>query len=179
MTTATSDPRYPIGKPVLEVKLADERRRQLIAAIAATPAKLRAAVQGLTPQQLDTPYRDGGWTVRQVIHHLPDSHMNAFIRTKLTLTEDNPTIKPYDEDAWSKLADVPHTPIEVSLQLLENLHQRWDVLLNSIRPEEFSRTFQHPERGPLTLDQNICIYAWHGQHHVAHIIALKERLGWK
>lgn len=175
----TSDPRYPIGKPVLEVKLADEKRRQLIAAIAATPAHLRAAVRGLTPQQLDTPYRDGGWTVRQVIHHLPDSHMNAFIRTKLALTESNPTIKAYDEDAWSKLADVPHTPIEVSLQLLENLHQRWDILLSALRPEDFSRTFQHPERGPLTLDQNLCIYAWHGQHHVAHITALKERLGWK
>ena len=174
----TTDPRYPIGKPVLEERLSDEKRRQLIETIAATPARLRAAVKGLTAQQLDTPYRDGGWTVRQVIHHLPDSHMNAFIRTKLALTEANPAIKAYDEDAWSRLGDVPDTPVEVSLQLLDNLHQRWDVLLRSIRPEDFARTFQHPERGPLTLDQNLCIYAWHGQHHVAHITELRRRNGW-
>jgi hypothetical protein len=175
----TPDPRYPIGKPELEAHLSPEKRRQLIDTIAQTPAQLRAAVAGLTAQQLDTPYRDGGWTIRQVIHHLPDSHMNAFIRTKLTITEDNPTIKAYDEDAWAKLGDVPATPVEVSLQLLENLHQRWDILLRSIRPEYFSRTFQHPERGALTLDQNLGIYAWHGQHHVAHITALKQRMGWK
>lgn len=175
----TTDPRYPIGKPVLEPHLPDEVRRELIATIAATPAKLRAAVQGLTPQQLDTPYREGGWTIRQVVHHLPDSHMNAFIRTKLALTESNPTIKPYDEDAWSKLGDVPETPVEVSLQLLDNLHKRWDILLRSIPAADFSRTFLHPERGALTLDQNLCIYAWHGQHHVAHITALKEKMGWK
>ena len=174
----TTDPRYPIGKAVLEERLSDEKRRQLIETIAVTPARLRAAVKGLTAQQLDTPYRDGGWTVRQVIHHLPDSHMNAFIRTKLALTEANPAIKAYDEDAWSRLGDVPDTPVEVSLQLLDNLHQRWDVLLRSIRPEDFARTFQHPERGPLTLDQNLCIYAWHGQHHVAHITELRRRKGW-
>ncbi len=175
----TTDPRFPIGKAQLEAQLSPEKRRQHIDTIAAAPAQLRAAVKGLTPQQLDTPYRDGGWTIRQVIHHLPDSHMNAFIRTKLVVTEDNPTIKPYDEDAWSKLGDVPATPIEVSLQLLENLHLRWDALLRSIRPQDFARTFQHPERGALTLDQNLCIYAWHGQHHVAHITALKDRMGWR
>ena len=175
----TTDPRYPIGKPALEAHLSDEERQQLIDAIAATPAQLRAAVKGLSPQQLDTPYREGGWTIRQVIHHLPDSHMNAFIRTKLVLTEDNPTIKPYNEDAWSRLGDVPQTPVEVSLQLLENLHARWDVLLRSIPKEAFSRTFKHPERGDLTLDQNLCIYGWHGAHHVAHITTLKEKMGWE
>ena len=175
----TADPRYPIGKVVLEERLSPEKRREYFDSIAATPEKLRAAVKGLSPQQLDTPYRDGGWTVRQVIHHLPDSHMNAFIRTKLALTEKNPTIKPYDENAFALLGDVSQTPVEVSLQLLELLHKRWDILLRSIRPEDFARTFQHPERGALTLDQNLCIYAWHGPHHVAHITALKERMGWK
>jgi hypothetical protein len=175
----TADPRFPIGKANLEGNLTPEKRSQLISTIASTPAKLRAAVAGLTPQQLDTPYRDGGWTVRQVIHHLPDSHMNAFIRTKLALTEDNPTIKAYNEDAFAKLGDVPATPIEVSLQLLDNLHQRWDILLRSMRAEDFARTFNHPERGPLTLDLNLCIYAWHGPHHIAHITALKDRMGWK
>jgi hypothetical protein len=175
----TSDPRFPIGKAVLEPTLTPEKRQQLIQTIATTPGHLRAAVTGLTPQQLDTPYREGGWTVRQVIHHLPDSHMNAFLRTKLALTEENPTIKAYNEDAWSKLADVPHTPVEVSLQLLENLHERWDVLLRNMKAADFARTFNHPERGPLTLDLNLCIYAWHGRHHVAHITALKKRMGWK
>lgn len=174
----TADLRYPIGKPTLEAHLSDDKRRQHLDAIAATPARLRAAVKGLSPQQIDTPYREGGWTVRQVIHHLPDSHMNAFIRTKLALTESNPTIKAYDEDAWSRLADVPNTPVETSLLLLETLHQRWDVLLRSLSPADFARTFQHPERGPLTLDQNLCIYAWHGQHHVAHITELRKRMGW-
>ncbi|HUS19986.1 MAG TPA: bacillithiol transferase BstA [Terriglobales bacterium] len=174
----TTDPRFPIGKAVLEPSLSPEKRLQHIEMLASTPAKLRAAVKGLTPQQLDTPYREGGWTVRQVIHHLPDSHMNAFIRTKLALTEDNPTIKAYDEDAFAKLGDIT-VPVEVSLQLLENLHQRWDVLLRAMAPADFARTFDHPERGPLTLDLNLCIYAWHGPHHVAHITALKDRMGWK
>jgi len=172
------DPRYPIGKPTLEEHLSDEKRRAHIATIAAAPAQLRAAVAGLSAQQLDTPYREGGWTVRQVVHHLPDSHMNAFIRTKLVLTEDNPTIKTYNEDAWSRLADVPNTPIEVSLQLFESLHQRWDTLLRAIPAPDFARTFNHAERGKLTLDQNLCLYAWHGAHHVAHITQLRKRMGW-
>lgn len=175
----TSDPRYPIGQPVLEAKLTTDQRHQHIATIAATPARLRAAVQGLTPAQLDTPYREGGWTVRQVIHHLADSHMISFLRTKLALTENNPPINAYDENAWSKLGDVPNTPVEVSLQLFENLHRRWDALLRSLRPEDFARTFQHSQRGPVTLDQNVCLYAWHGPHHVAHITTLRERMGWK
>jgi len=174
----SNDPRYPIGKAELIEHLSDEQRKKMFDTIAATPSKLREAIKGLNPQQLDTPYRDGGWTVRQVIHHLPDSHMNAFIRTKLAVTEDNPTIKPYNEDAWSKLGDVPQTPVEVSLSLLENLHKRWDILLRSLKPADFARTFTHPERGKLTLDQNLCIYAWHGQHHVAHITELRKRLGW-
>lgn len=175
----TTDPRYPIGKAVLEERLSAEKRREHIETIRTTPARLRAAVQGLTPQQLDTPYREGGWTVRQVIHHVPDSHMNAFIRTKLALTESNPTIKPYNEDAFARLGDVSATPVETSLQLLEMLHQKWYILLQSMQPADFARTFQHPERGALTLDQNLCIYAWHGPHHIAHITALKDRMGWK
>jgi hypothetical protein len=174
----TSDPRYPIGKADLIEHLSDTQRRALIAKIAETPARLRAAVQGLTPQQLDTPYREGGWTVRMVVHHLPDSHMNAFIRTKLALTEDSPTIKPYNEDAFARLGDVPNTAIDISLTLLDTLHQRWDVLLRSMQPADFARTFRHPERGLLTLDQNLCIYAWHGAHHVAHITELRKRMGW-
>ena len=174
----SADPRYPIGKPDLIEHLSDDQRRAKIAEIASTPSKLRTAISGLNAEQLDTPYRDGGWTPRQVVHHLPDSHMNAFIRTKLTLTEESPTIKPYDEDAWSKLGDVPNTPIEVSLTLLENLHKRWDILLRSMKPSDFARTFTHPERGKLTLDQNLCIYAWHGAHHVAHITELRKRKGW-
>lgn len=173
-----TDPRYPIGKPELQEHLSDSARRDLIATLAATPAALRAAVQGLVPEQLDTPYRDGGWSVRQVVHHLPDSHMNAFIRTKLALTEDNPAIKAYDEDAFARLGDVLDTPIEVSLSLLENLHRRWDILLRSMKPADFARTFKHPERGNLTLDQNLGIYAWHGPHHVAHITSLRRRMGW-
>jgi hypothetical protein len=176
--TTAADPRFPIGKAELIEHLSDSRRSQLIETIAATPAKLRAAVKGLTPEQLDTPYREGGWTVRQVVHHLPESHMNAFIRTKLALTEDNPTIKPYNENAFAQLGDVPNTPIEVSLCLLENLHARWDILLRSMKAADFARTFKHPERGNLTLDQNLCIYGWHGPHHVAHITELRRRKGW-
>jgi hypothetical protein len=136
-------------------------------------------VAGLSPEQLDTPYRDGGWTVRQVVHHVPDSHMNAFIRTKLALTEVDPTIKPYDEKAWSVLADVRNTPIETSLVLLETLHERWNHLLRALSEADFSRTLVHPEHGPRTLDWLVALYAWHGAHHVAHITSLRERMDWK
>jgi len=128
---------------------------------------------------LNTPYRDGGWTVRQVIHHVPESHMNAYIRFKLALTENEPTIKPYDEAAWAETADVRETPIEVSLALLENLHARWVVLLRSMNPADFTKQFQHPERGVVTLEMNLALYAWHGKHHAAHITSLRERMKWR
>ncbi|HZU41399.1 MAG TPA: bacillithiol transferase BstA [Terriglobales bacterium] len=172
-----SDLRYPIGKWPKD-PFTPERKKQWIEDVAGAPARLRAAVEGLSPQQLDTPYRDGGWTVRQVVHHVPESHMNAYIRFKLALTEDVPTIKPYAEDLWAKLDDVPKTPIEVSLALLENLHERWVILLRSLSDQDFARKFRHPEIGELTLGLNLGLYAWHGKHHVAHITSLRERMGW-
>ncbi|HUJ39631.1 MAG TPA: putative metal-dependent hydrolase [Candidatus Acidoferrales bacterium] len=175
-----SDLSYPIGKFQWSGSATPEDRRRHIAAIAAAPAKFRAAVAGLTPSQLDTPYRPGGWTVRQVIHHLPDSHMNAFIRCKLALTESQPTIKPYDEKLWANLADAADTPVETSLALLDALHARWVVLLRAMEPEDFSRLMIHPEHAaPLSLDWILALYAWHGAHHTAHITALRQRMGWK
>jgi hypothetical protein len=139
---------------------------------------LRAAVAGLTPQQLDTPYRPEGWSVRQVVHHVPESHMNAYIRFKLALTEDEPTVKPYDEAAWAKLPDVPGTPIETSLTLLEALHDRWVRVLRLLDDNSFKRTFHHPEIGVVTLERNLALYAWHGKHHAAHVTSLRDRMGW-
>lgn len=173
-----ADLRYPIGKFQPVENIADAQRRAFIAAIAETPEKLKAAVAGLNERQLDTPYRPGGWTVRQVVHHVPDSHMNAFVRFKLALTEDNPTIKAYDEARWAELADAK-TPVEPSLLLLESLHKRWILLLESLTPTEWQRTFRHPELGTMTLDKNLQLYAWHGRHHVAHITALCERNNWR
>jgi uncharacterized damage-inducible protein DinB len=172
-----SDPRYPIGKFHRE-PFTKEKEKEWIEEVAAAPGRLRAAVQGLSPEQLDTPYREGGWTVRQVVHHVPESHMNAYIRFKLALTEDVPTIKPYMEDRWAKLEDVGKTPIEVSLSLLDSLHQRWVILLKSLTDADFERKFRHPELGELTLGTNLGLYAWHGKHHVAHITSLRERMGW-
>ena len=173
-----NDPRYPIGKFNYEGPPSEEQRKKLIEDIAQTPAALRAAVNGLSPEQIETPYRDGGWTVRQVVHHVPESHMNAYIRFKLALTEDEPTIKPYEEDRWAKLSDVQSTPLEVSLSLLELLHDRWVRVLKSIRPEEWKRSFKHPELGVVPLEKNLCLYSWHGRHHVAHITELRKRMSW-
>ena len=173
------DLRYPIGKYEMKAALTSAERAGAIAQIAATPKSLRDAVAGLSQQQFDTAYRPGGWTVRQVVHHLPDSHMNAYIRFKLALTENEPTIKPFDEALWAKLADSRDTPIEVSLALLDALHHRWDVLLRSMQPEDFARRLRHPQSGLLTLDGMVGMYAWHGRHHVAHITSLHEREGWK
>jgi uncharacterized damage-inducible protein DinB len=173
------DPRYPVGKferPT--TTLTADQRRELIQQIAATPARMREAVAGLDEAQLDTPYRDGGWTVRQVVHHVPDSHMNAYTRVKLALTEEQPTIKPYDEAAWAKLNDVRDTPIETSLLLLETLHQRWDTILRAMTDADFERTLLHPDMGVMTLDALIAMYAWHGRHHVGHITSLRARSGW-
>ncbi len=173
-----SDPRFPIGKFHYEGSPSEEQRRTFIAQIERTPAEMRAAVAGLSAQQLDIPYRDGGWTVRQVVHHIPDSHMNAYVRFKLALTEDEPTIKPYAEDRWAKLGDTESTPIEVSLALLENLHDRWVRLLGSLGPEDWKRTFKHPDLGLMSLDKNLALYAWHGRHHTAHITELRKKMNW-
>jgi uncharacterized damage-inducible protein DinB len=173
-----SDPRYPIGKFTGQPPANQAERAKFIQDIEDTPAKLGAAIKELSPQQLDTPYRDGGWTVRQVTHHVPDSHLNAYIRFKLALTEDEPTIKPYLEDRWAELNDTKVTPIEVSISLLESLHTRWVLLLRSIKPAEWQRTFRHPEMGLLTLDKTVSLYSWHGRHHVAHVTSLREKMGW-
>ena len=173
-----SDLRYPIGKFHFLPDITDARRRASIRDIADAPAALRAAVSGLTDAQLDTPYRPEGWTVRQVVHHVPDSHMNAYVRCKLALTEDRPVIKPYDETAWAQVADTARTPVGVSLTLLDALHQRWIVLLESLQPGDYSRELVHPDHGPVTLDWMLQLYAWHGRHHVAHITELKKRERW-
>ncbi|HYC61183.1 MAG TPA: bacillithiol transferase BstA [Thermoanaerobaculia bacterium] len=174
-----TDERYPIGKFERRDPLNPDERRAMIDTIAAAPARLREAVAGLDGKQLDTPYREGGWTVQQVVHHLPDSHLNAYVRLKLALTEDDPLIRPYDEALWAGLADSRDTPPEVSLTLLESLHVRWVTLLRSLRDEDFRRTLRHPDHfGILTLDWLVSMYAWHSRHHVAHITALRERMGW-
>ena len=175
----TDDLRYPIGPFKVEGRLTDEQILQAINEIAEAPTRLRAAVDGLSPEQLDTPYRPGGWTVRQVVHHLPDSHLNSYIRLKLALTEDQPIIKPYDENEWSNLADARTAPPEISLDLFESLHRRFVMVLRSLEPRDRDRTFVHPEIGVVSLEKNIALYAWHGRHHVAHITSLAERLGWR
>jgi hypothetical protein len=176
---ATTDLRYPVGPFRRPDNLDEAQRRRAIDAIAATPAKLRTAVNGLANAQLDTPYRPGGWTVRQVVHHLPDSHLNAYTRIKLALTEEEPTIRPYEEARWAELPDARTGPIEPSLALLESLHQRWLLLLNQLQPSDFERRFRHPEHGRIfTANEAIAMYAWHGRHHVAHITSLRQRMGW-
>ena len=173
-----ADSSYPIGKFSFPQSSTGEQRQQWIRDIGAAPALLRAAVSGLNETQLDTPYRPGGWTVRQVVHHVPESHMNSYIRFKLALTEDVPVIKPYDEALWAKLPDTAAAPIGASLALFEALHLRWLALLHGMSDSDFNRAFRHPELGLVRLDQNLALYAWHGQHHVAHITSLRERMGW-
>ncbi|HEX9107013.1 MAG TPA: bacillithiol transferase BstA [Longimicrobiales bacterium] len=173
------DERYPIGRAEVVERLTGERRAELIRQIEEAPAALRAALTGLSDEQLDTPYREGGWTVRQLAHHVPDSHLNAYTRFRLALTENEPTIKPYSEKAWSELPDARTEPVEPSLRLLEALHQRWVPLLRAMTPEEWERGFVHPEHGRrMSLDQTLQIYAWHGRHHTAHVTRLRERQGW-
>jgi hypothetical protein len=173
-----SDLRYPIGKFVYDKSPTEDQKQKFLDDISHTPANLRAAVAGLSEQQLDAPYRPDGWTVRQVVHHLPDSHLNAYVRFKLALTEEEPTIKPYAEDRWAVLADSRTTPIEVSLMLLESLHTRWMRLLGSLATADWKRTFRHPDLGVMPLEKTLAMYAWHGRHHVAHITSLRERNGW-
>jgi DinB superfamily len=172
------DLRYPIGPLVYRESLSPEERRTAIAAIAATPERLRAAVAGLSDPQLDTRYRPGGWTVRQVVHHLPDSHMNGYTRFKLALTEEEPTVRPLLEGSWGELPDGRTAPVELSLGLLERLHERWVLVLDAISPEQWKRTYVHPESGTHTLDGLLSVYSWHGPHHVAHITSLRQREGW-
>ena len=174
----SEDLSYPVGRFEWDGVTTPARREQLIKEIADAPAHLRRAVEGLNDEQLDTPYRPGGWTVRQVIHHLPDSHMNGFTRIKMALTEDTPTIKPYDEAGFARLADARETPNEVSLALLDALHARWVVLLGSLSDADYARDFNHPEIGLVPLDKQLALYAWHGRHHVAHITHVRERMEW-
>src|SRR5262244_3404634 len=172
------DPRYPIGKYEDPKAPTSVMRKQAIDEIAAVPANLRAAVKGLGDAQLDTPYREGGWTVRQVVHHVADSHLNAYIRLRLALTENEPTIKPYQEADWAKLDDAQHAAPEVSLRILEPLHERWVRLLKTITPEQFARPVRHPEAGLKNVDWLLFLYAWHGRHHAAHITELRKQKGW-
>ena len=172
------DPRYPIGKFELPKEVTPALRQTAIEETAATPAKVRAAVAGLSDTQLNTPYREGGWTVRQVVHHLVDSHMNAYVRWRLALTETQPTIRPYDESEWAKLEDARNAPVEVSLKLLEALHERWVRLLHSVKTEQYARTLLHPEHGVRNLDWLLFLYSWHGKHHTAHITELRKQKGW-
>jgi uncharacterized damage-inducible protein DinB len=173
------DLRYPIGKFEHEGDITAAKRSAWIADIRELPAKLAQAVAGLSEEQLDTPYRDGGWTVRQVVHHVADSHMNSFTRFKLALTEDNPTIKPYEEALWAELGDGKSCPVAPSLALVEALHLRWTALLESMGEADFARTFYHPgSRETVRLDRALGQYSWHGRHHVAHITTLRDRMGW-
>jgi hypothetical protein len=204
MTDANINDRYPIGKFAPPAEITPEVRAVWIKEIAALPENFRAALDGLNDDQLDTPYREGGWTLRQVAHHVPDSHMNAFIRFKWALTEDMPTIKAYDEATWAGLPDVENTPVETSLHLLEALHRRWVALLENLNDADYKRAFIHPEFLPdniqmsnkastdwldksaggdlppyvFLLEKVLGLYAWHGKHHTAHITALRDRLGW-
>ena len=172
------DLRYPVGQFSFSGDLSPAERAVLIDEISAAPEKMRAAVSGLSAEQLDTPYRPEGWTVRQVVHHVPESHLTSYIRFKLALTEDEPTIKPYFEDRWAQLDDARQAPISLSLDLLDAVHGRWVWFLRSLKPDDFQRTFRHPEIGIVSLDKNVALYAWHGPHHVAQITSLRERMGW-
>jgi hypothetical protein len=173
------DLRYPVGP--FEAPLAAltaEQRQRLLGEIEAAPGALRAAVQGLGDRELDTPYRPGGWTARQVTHHVPDSHMNGFVRVCLALTEDEPLIKPYAEDRWAELALGRKAPVALSLDLLDLLHRRLLLVLRELGPAEWSRRLRHPERGTVDLDWMLAQYAWHGRHHVGHVTSLRQRMGW-
>ncbi|MBF8248316.1 MAG: putative metal-dependent hydrolase yfiT [Bacteroidetes bacterium] len=171
------DLQYPVGKFRPKPEITETERQQLIKQIAEAPKKLRQAAAGLSKKQVDTPYRPGGWTVRQVVHHVPDSHLNAYIRFKLGLTENQPTIKPYEQQLWAELADAK-APIDISLNLLDAVHQRWLIILKTMKPQDFARTINHPESGIQNLDRVLQLYAWHGRHHTAHITSLRDRMGW-
>ncbi|HLE33119.1 MAG TPA: putative metal-dependent hydrolase [Bacteroidota bacterium] len=172
------DLRYPIGPFRPKPTITEQERKEMIRQIAETPALLRKEIAGLDEAQLDTPYRPGGWTVRQVVHHLPDSHLNSYVRFKLALTENEPTIRPYEEHLWAELPEARTGPVNLSLELLEALHKRWVIVLESMTPNDFAKNLVHPENGKMNLDRLLQLYAWHGRHHVAHIAHLKKRMGW-
>lgn len=172
------DLRYPIGQFAPKEGSTGTERSALIDQIAQAPGRMREAVTGLTDEQLDTPYREGGWTVRQVVHHMADSHTNGYVRFKWAATEKNPTLKAYDGPAWAELVDGKSARVDVSLDLLDTLHRRWVVYLQSLGPDDFQRTITHPESGPFTVDGLLQLYAWHGRHHVAHVTGLRRREGW-
>lgn len=169
--------RYPVGRFAAPAASTPELRAAQIDTLRRLPERLREAVRGLDDAQLDTPYREGGWTVRQVVHHLADSHANSYVRFKLALTEDWPTIKPYDEAAWARLAD-SHLSIDLSLSFIDGMHARWAALLATLSDQDFERGFNHPEMGRQTLARSLALYEWHARHHTAHITALRQRLGW-
>ena len=166
----TPDPRYPIGRFHHEGPVTDEQYEAWLTDMSALPADFRAAVEGMSDAQLETPYREGGWTVRQVIHHVPDSHLNGYVRTKLALTEDAPTIKPYEEKEWAKLGDLRAVPVETNLRFLELIHEKWVAVLRTLDHAQRARTFVHPVNGVTRLDWNVGHYAWHGRHHLAHVL---------
>jgi hypothetical protein len=173
------DPRYPIGKFQAQDSYTPDDIKSFIARIESLPSRLEAAIKGMTDQQLDTPYRDGGWTVRQVVHHVPDSHTNAYIRTKWTLTESTPLIKAYDEKGW---AETPETnlPPDISINALKALHVKWTLLLKRLTNDDLKKEFIHPDtKANVRLDRMVHTYAWHGDHHLAHITTLKDNMGWK
>jgi hypothetical protein len=174
-----TDLRYPIGTFKFDGSSNEDERRHWIADIEDAPAQFRKALEGLAPEQVNTPYRPGGWTVRQVVHHVADSHMNAYIRFHLALTEDEPAVKPFPENLWAELADGRTAPVDLSLGLLEPLHQRWVFLLKSLSAKEWvERAFVHADLGRVTLEKNLALYSWHGRHHMAHITSLRDRMGW-
>ncbi|MDQ3168621.1 MAG: putative metal-dependent hydrolase [Acidobacteriota bacterium] len=175
--SAVLDPSFPIGKFKPVSNPGPDVLRQCAADLSALPSRLRAAVDRLTDAQLDTPYRDGGWTVRQLVHHVADSHMNGLTRVKLALTEDSPTIKPYEQQHWANLAD-SKLPIELSLRILDGVHQRLDALVAAMTPDDYAKTFVHPDNGLTRLDNWVQLYAWHSRHHVAHVTELRKNLGW-
>ena len=172
------DLRYPIGRLKIEGDITPDMISAFIKDIDEAPSNLRKAVDGLSEKQLNTPYRPEGWTIKQVVHHLPDSHINCYIRFKLALTEDNPVVKPYDEAKWAELSDSFNTPVSVSIDFLSSLHSRWVNLLKTLSPTDLQKTFRHPQYGEVTLARTIALYAWHGKHHIAHITSLRKRMGW-
>lgn len=172
------DIRYPIGHGELEGKTTPERRQEWIKDLEDAPGNLRKAVSGLSEEQLDTPYREGGWTVRQIVHHLCDSNINSYVRFKLAVTEDSPVIKTWEQTHWAELEDAMTAPVEVSLTLLEALHIRWVMFLRSLKEEDFALSFTHPESGLVSVEENIWNYSWHSRHHTAQITGLRNRKDW-
>lgn len=173
-----ADLRYPVGDFTPTTPFTAAHRTAAITVLAELPARLRLACAGLSDAQLDTPYRPDGWTVRQLVHHVVDSHINAYLRTKFALSDDNPTIRPYPEAVWAEMADARTAPVSMSLNLLDALHGRWVMLLKSLPAEAFARTLMHPERGPMSLDDVMALYEWHARHHTAHVNNLRQREGW-